>query len=245
MTRASEHLAITDLGTVLGVWAHPDDECYLMAGTALLAAAAGSHVACLTATAGEAGETADETRWPRADLASIRREEMTTCLSLLGIGDHTWLDLPDGRLHTVDPVQGIELVGAVVERVQPDTILTFGADGMTGHPDHIAVGEWATRAARQLLGDRCRILVATKTPAWAVRFAEVNHVFEVEPPSTEPEQLALHVALDDATLDRKIAALMAQASQTSGLAASMGQTTYREWVAEEFWAHHAQPESST
>ncbi len=55
-----------ELGTILGVWAHPDDEAYLMAGTALVAAAAGSTIACVTATAGDAGESADEDRWPRA-----------------------------------------------------------------------------------------------------------------------------------------------------------------------------------
>lgn len=30
------------LGTVLGIWAHPDDEAYLMAGTFLAAAHTGS-----------------------------------------------------------------------------------------------------------------------------------------------------------------------------------------------------------
>lgn len=44
--------SIDDLGTILGVWAHPDDESYLMAGTALRAMARGSRVACVTATAG-------------------------------------------------------------------------------------------------------------------------------------------------------------------------------------------------
>jgi LmbE family N-acetylglucosaminyl deacetylase len=67
-----------ELGTILGVWAHPDDEAYLMAGTALLAAAAGSTVACVTATAGEAGESADEERWPPAQLGTIRRTSLPT-----------------------------------------------------------------------------------------------------------------------------------------------------------------------
>lgn len=33
----------------------------------------------------------------------------------------------------------------IVERVRPDTIVTFGPDGITGHPDHIAV--WVAEEA--------------------------------------------------------------------------------------------------
>jgi hypothetical protein len=36
-------------------------------------------------------------------------------------------------------------------------------------------------------------------------------------------------------LDRKIRALHAQASQTSGLIAELGDATYRAWLADEFW----------
>jgi LmbE family N-acetylglucosaminyl deacetylase len=235
MSAMSDRLSPADLGTILGVWAHPDDESYLMAGTALLAASAGSHVACLTATLGEAGETSDEDRWPRAELASIRRREMAACLDLLGVRDHTWLDLPDGGLHEVDRERGVDSVSEVVERVRPDTILTFGPDGMTGHPDHIAIGRWATEAASRVMGSSCQVLLATKSPAWAHRFAQVNQMFQIDPPRTTPDRLALHVALPDDLLDRKVRSLQAQASQTSALAASMGDHTYRAWVAEEFW----------
>jgi len=45
----------SDLGTVLGVWGHPDDEAYLASGLMALAVREGRRVACLTATRGEAG----------------------------------------------------------------------------------------------------------------------------------------------------------------------------------------------
>ncbi|MEN3263770.1 MAG: hypothetical protein V7646_664, partial [Pseudonocardia sp.] len=32
---------------------------------------------------------------------------------------------------------------AVIEQVRPDTVLTFGPDGITGHPDHQVVSAWA------------------------------------------------------------------------------------------------------
>ncbi len=44
-----------DLGTILGVWAHPDDEAYLSAGLMATAIAAGRRVVCVTATRGRGG----------------------------------------------------------------------------------------------------------------------------------------------------------------------------------------------
>ena len=42
--------------------------------------------------------------------------------------------------------RGPTLVGQLLDDVQPDTILTFGSDGITFHPDHIAVHRWVTTA---------------------------------------------------------------------------------------------------
>ena len=229
-----------ELGSVLGIWAHPDDEAYLMAGTALAAAAAGSTIACVTATAGDAGESADEDRWPRAQLGTIRRREIADSLAVLAIEDHIWLDLDDGGVADVDQSTGVGLLAAAIERVQPDTVLTFGPDGMTGHPDHIAIGDWATKAAAMVRGDRCQVLAATKTPAWLEAFAQVNQgIIAPDPPCTPPEDLALCVHLEGDLLDTKLRALRAQASQTSGLISALGESTYRAWVATEFWVRRS------
>ena len=52
-----------ELGTILGVWAHPDDETYLSAGLMAAAVDAGSRVVDVTATRGEGGSM-DEEQWP-------------------------------------------------------------------------------------------------------------------------------------------------------------------------------------
>ena len=43
---------LTDLGTIMSVWAHPDDEAYLCGGLMAAAVDAGSRVVCVTATRG-------------------------------------------------------------------------------------------------------------------------------------------------------------------------------------------------
>ncbi|TMK50033.1 MAG: hypothetical protein E6G59_10430 [Actinobacteria bacterium] len=53
---------VSELGTILGVWAHPDDEAYLSAALMAWARRNGQRVVVVTATKGEAG-TWDEERW--------------------------------------------------------------------------------------------------------------------------------------------------------------------------------------
>ena len=59
-----------ELGTILGVWAHPDDEAYLSAGLMARAVRNGSRVVCDTATRGE-GESMDEERWPSDRMGEV------------------------------------------------------------------------------------------------------------------------------------------------------------------------------
>jgi LmbE family N-acetylglucosaminyl deacetylase len=107
---------------------------------------------------------------------------------------------------------------------------------MTGHPDHITIGDWAVEAAATVCGARCRVLAATKTPDWLDAFAHINQgVLAPEPPCTPAADLAVDIALSDDTLDVKMRALRAQASQTSGLLAALGESTYRAWISSEFW----------
>lgn len=65
---------------------------------------------------------------------------------------HEWLDFPDGQLAEV-PLG--ELGGRIAEILRaeaPDVVATFGPDGITGHPDHIAVGAATDGAFRRLAG---------------------------------------------------------------------------------------------
>src|SRR5512133_2369934 len=134
---------VDELGTVLGVWAHPDDEAYLSAGLMARAVRNGSRVVCVTATRGEGGSM-DEEVWPPETMADVRTDELERSLAILGVDDHVWLDLPDIDMETGLPERGYERVVEIVRDVQPDTILTFGTDGMTTHAAHKSVSDWAT-----------------------------------------------------------------------------------------------------
>jgi LmbE family N-acetylglucosaminyl deacetylase len=222
--------------------AHPDDEAYLSAGLMAAAVDAGNHVVCVTATRGERG-TSDPTRWPPSRLVDVRERELQASLASVGVDDHIWLPYFDGSCDTADPFVATKMIVTVLDDVGADTVVTFGPDGMTDHPDHIAVGKWATWAAR---GARRppRVLSATKTTGWRDKYAVLHSrtpVFGPDgPPAVESVQLALALELRGPALDRKIAALTAHASQTAGLVRLMGAATYRAWAADEYFAHAAQ-----
>ncbi|MDT4997130.1 MAG: mycothiol S-conjugate amidase, partial [Pseudonocardiales bacterium] len=115
-------LAAADLGTILSVWAHPDDETYLCGGLMARAVRNGSRVVCVTATRGELGSP-DEARWPSGQpLAAVRTKEMDAALAVLGVTEHHWLDYPDGGCADVDQAEAVRRVTELMADVRPDTV---------------------------------------------------------------------------------------------------------------------------
>jgi LmbE family N-acetylglucosaminyl deacetylase len=157
-------LSVAELGTVLGVWAHPDDEAYLSAGLMAAARDAGQRVVVATATYGEQG-TPDPQRWPAQRLAALRRYELAASLAVVAVHEHRWLGYTDGGCAAVEPQAGASVVGRLIDEVRPDTIVTFGPDGMTGHPDHQTISAWVSQAW-QASGRSARLLHATRTRHW-------------------------------------------------------------------------------
>jgi len=223
------------LGTILSVWAHPDDETYLAGGVMAAAADRGDRVVCVSATAGEQG-TSDPEAWPPLRLARRRSWEAAAAMAVLGVTDHRILGMPDSALADHDE-QGLAAVGALLDEVEPDTILTFGPDGITFHPDHIAVSRWVTEAWRRR-GCRGRLLYAAFTVGHFARYAELYETWGIymtdeRPVGVVPDDLAVDVRLDGWQLDRKVTALTAMTSQTGDAIALLGADAYAELVAEE------------
>jgi LmbE family N-acetylglucosaminyl deacetylase len=232
-------LPIEGTGTLLGIWAHPDDEAFLSAGLMASAVRAGQRVAVVTATAGELG-TADPERWPPGKLGALRRREMTASLAAVGVTEHTWLDYPDGGCAAIPDDIAIAEIADVIAAVAPDTIVTFGPDGMTGHPDHQVVSRWAT-AAWIATRPTARLWYATLLPSFHERWGALNDELglfapDEPPPCTDDEHAAAVVVCDGTLLDAKMAALDAHASQTRTLRAMVGDVAYREWFRIEAFA---------
>jgi len=84
---------VASLGTILGVWAHPDDDIFLSAGLMATAVRAAQRVVDVTATRGEGGSM-DEERWPPDSMGEVRTKELLRSLEILGVQEHRFLEGP-------------------------------------------------------------------------------------------------------------------------------------------------------
>ncbi len=133
------------------VAAHPDDEALGFGGALAKYGAEGAETFLVTATRGDRGRyhghppAHPEHPGPHA-LAELRERELRASAAVLGVRDVVLLDYEDGCLDQAPPSQVIAQLAREIRRARPDVVLTFAPDGAYGHPDHIAISQFATAA---------------------------------------------------------------------------------------------------
>lgn len=145
--------------TLLGIFAHPDDESFGPGGTLARYAGEGKDVHVIIATDGIAGSVEDPNSVNgHATLAQARASELSNAAVALGV--RTIWSLPyrdSGMRNTPDNqhplaliqqplAQTIDEVLGHLHRLQPDVLITHDPFGGYGHPDHIRVCEATTAA---------------------------------------------------------------------------------------------------
>jgi LmbE family N-acetylglucosaminyl deacetylase len=135
---------------LLGVFAHPDDETICAGGTLAKYASSGAEVSVVSLTRGGAGQIRDAGVATRATLTTVREREFHAAGKELGLSRTRCLDLPDGGLAGVGEETLLELASELIAEFDPDVVITFGSDGFSGHPDHVAVGAAVTAACYRL-----------------------------------------------------------------------------------------------
>jgi LmbE family N-acetylglucosaminyl deacetylase len=133
------------------VFAHPDDDTFGVGGSLALHSDAEIELTVILATSGEAGLIADASLATRETLASVREAEGLASWRALGLEpDLRFLRHPDGGLSRTPREQLVAEVRDLLGAAEPEVVVTFGPDGITGHEDHVAIGEVATRAFEAL-----------------------------------------------------------------------------------------------
>lgn len=126
----------------LAVLAHPDDEAFAIGGTLARYGAEGVQVNLVTATRGEAAQrSGDPVR-----TAALRERELRQAARILGIRTLRILGYQDGHLARTDRPLLVNRLVDVLRELRPQVVITFGPDGISGHPDHVAIGEATTEA---------------------------------------------------------------------------------------------------
>ena len=136
-------------GVFAVVVAHPDDEAFSWAGTvAVDATDPRVRVVRLHPPPGVGGGSRGGLPAPRETLGKIRQAESEAAWRAVGRTPdrHEWLGYPDGSLAQIPAHELADRISEILDAERPDVVAGFGPDGITGHPDHIAVGA-ATDAA--------------------------------------------------------------------------------------------------
>jgi LmbE family N-acetylglucosaminyl deacetylase len=227
---------------LMGIWAHPDDEAFSMAGTMARAVTAGHPVAVVSATRGEQGQIADPALATPENLGQVRERELRSACAAVGVADVSFLDYRDGHLPEADTIEAIGRLVRQIRRFQPDVVITFAANGGYGHIDHMAIHRLALAAipaaanatffADQIAGGlqthRVRKLYYAAMPRsrWqamqqaAQAGGEENFTpggdqatIPIEQMGTPDERVSTVVTLNDAEFQAKLKSLAAHATQ--------------------------------
>lgn len=243
------------MSRLLFVHAHPDDET-LATGIAMAHhVVAGDDVHLLTCTLGEQGDVIPvHLRHLAADredrLGAYRRKELRAAMAVLGVheqvlGEHDGAgsvyrdsgmvgtsSLADPRCFArADARRAAAQVAEVIERLDPQVVVTYDKYGGYGHPDHIQT-QRVTLAAVAALPKRVRPAVfSVLTPrtwaradrAWlAARVAPhrqpslvVPGPEEEYPPGVVPDREVTHQVIDADVVGRRDLALREHLTQVS------------------------------
>ncbi|MDE3156284.1 MAG: PIG-L family deacetylase [Acidobacteriota bacterium] len=208
--------------TILAVFAHPDDESLACGGTLARAAEEGARVVLLCLTRGEQGSISDAALVPDGDLGAVRARELREAAAVLGLAQVVVLDHPDGQLPWVDARLLEAEILVSIRHFQPDAIITFGADGLYWHPDHVAVHERTTAAVAALNARRPALYYVTMpegTMRAVVEAAPGREAAEARPWGLNPDAFGAEAMPPTLVVDvaayaaRKLAALRCHRTQ--------------------------------
>jgi LmbE family N-acetylglucosaminyl deacetylase len=123
------------------VLAHPDDDAYTLSGS-LLRRAGEVDVTIVLLTSGGNGPIWEPVA-TRATLAEVREREEASWAASVGAADARieFLRYTDWHVPDAPMEEAVERVRAVLAEAAPHVVVTFGADGITHHHDHVRAGE--------------------------------------------------------------------------------------------------------
>ena len=132
---------------LMAVLAHPDDESLGFGGTLARYSLEGVETSLVTATRGERGRFfSPDRKTEPAEVGRVREAELRAAADVLGIREVTILGYPDGAVDQMDAAVAIRAIAGHIRRIRPHAVVTFGPEGGYGHPDHIAISQFATAA---------------------------------------------------------------------------------------------------
>ncbi len=148
----------------LYIFPHPDDESFGPAHAMSKQRREGHEVHLLTLTRGGATRQRHKFGYSIEEMGAVRYQEMIDVARVLDLSGMTVLDLPDSGLKEMDPRQIERAVGAEIERLRPQVIVTYAVHGISGFHDHLITHGVVKRAfveARDAMPEPQRLALFT------------------------------------------------------------------------------------
>lgn len=158
---------------ILAVTAHPDDDMGL--GSVLTHyAARGVSVHLVCATPGQKGFRSHTGITDASELAGVRREELRRSCEILRIEPPTILDFVDQEILGPQQAELKVRLHDILQARKPDVVLSFGPDGITGHPDHRGMCCLITELLQKEQDSNIRLYYLVFTKARAQKLLEAS-----------------------------------------------------------------------
>lgn len=122
---------------ILYIFPHPDDESFGPAPAMHAQLRQGHEVHLLTLTKGEATKQRFRLGVDKEQMGVVRFREMQCVEKVLGLTGMTVLDLPDGELKRMNPIDIEKVIEEQIHMLRPDILITYAVHGISGFHDHL------------------------------------------------------------------------------------------------------------
>lgn len=201
--------------TVIGIFAHPDDEALGPAGTlAILAKTHPIYIICVTN-----GDAAGKTNAEKEAIGEVRKDELRKSAKVIGVKEVFFLEYGDGELSNNLYHKLAAEIQKKLEDLRPEIILTFEHCGVSGHIDHVAV----SMVSSYLF---CHLSFIKKIMYYCLeekRASRMHDYFIFFPPGYKKSQIQEVVNIES-VWKTKVAAMYCHASQLHDVETILNQT---------------------
>lgn len=122
---------------ILYIFPHPDDESFGPAPAISAQLRQGHEIYLLTLTKGEATKQRFRLGVNKKQMGEIRFKEMQCVEKTLGLSGMDVLDLPDGELKNLNPIEIEKQIETHIKKLEPDVLVTYAVHGVSGFHDHL------------------------------------------------------------------------------------------------------------
>ncbi|GLY20226.1 GlcNAc-PI de-N-acetylase [Kineosporia sp. NBRC 101677] len=205
--------------TLMAVHAHPDDEATGTGGVFAKAAAEGIRTVLVTCTDGRCGDgpggvKPGDAAHDAEAVVAVRRGELERSAKVLGLDHVEQLGYHDsgmmgwetnqapGAFWQVPVAESAARLAELMRRHRPDVVVTYDANGVYGHPDHIQAHRITVAALELLAGENwqpAKVYWSSMPYSHMKAWGDLTREFGTEQEKAEMEQM---LAGMQATLDR-------------------------------------------